>query len=337
MKRWIVAWFIAVWVFNLPSLFAQDAPEPLKVVASTTLIADVARNVGGEWVTVDSLIPTDSDVHAFQPIPADVLKVTQADVLLVNGIGLESFLGGLLENADGVQPVVVSTGIMMLPFGEQQVRDSGAEYLGALGDEGICEDANHPGEESGDTATEEAHEHASCDPHVWTDPANVMIWADTIAEAFAAADPDHVDAYRANAAAYMGELTALDAEVRDILSVIPDERRVLVTNHEFLGYFAHAYGFRLAGVVIPGGSTLAEPDPQTVAGLIATIQAEHVPAVFVEVSSSSILADVIAQETGSAVVTTIYSDSLTGEDGPASTYLDYMRYNARTIASALAG
>lgn len=333
MKRWIAAWFVMVCLLNLPPVFAQEAA--LKVVASTTLIADVARNVGGDWVTVDSLIPPDSDVHAFQPIPADVLKITQSDILLVNGIGLESFLGGLLENTDGVQPVVVSTGILMLPFGEQPVGESGAEYLGALGDEGVCSDVNPPEGESSSTPAGEAP--GSCDPHVWTDPANVMIWADNIAEVFAAADPDHADVYRANAADYKEELTALDAEVRDILSDIPDERRVLVTNHEFLGYFAHAYGFRLAGVVIPGGSTLAEPDPQTVAELIATIQAEHVPAVFVEVSSNSTLADVIAQETGSAVVTTIYSDSLTGEDGPASTYLDYMRYNARTIAAALAG
>jgi ABC-type Zn uptake system ZnuABC Zn-binding protein ZnuA len=307
--------------------------EKLRVVTTTTIIADVARNVGGEFVEVESLIPPDSDAHAFEPAPDDIVKVAEADVLLVNGAGLESFLEGLLENAVGVELVVVSNGIEMLAFGEHgheegEEEHAEGEVVGVLGEEGVCEEAHEEGEED--------HEHGACDPHVWTDPQNVMIWADNIAEAFSAVDSDNAETYRANAQAYQAELGAIDAEVTEILSVVPEEKRILVTNHEFFGYFAHAYGFEVVGVVISGGGTLSEPDPQALAELIDIIAEEGVTAIFAEVSANPGLAETIASETGIDVVTTIYSDSLSGADGPAGTYLDYLRYNALTIAEALA-
>ncbi len=316
---------------------AQDAP--LQVVATTTILADVARNVGGELVEVRSLAPPDADVHAFQPAPDDVATLVDADVVLEVGAGLERFLGDLLANAGGVEPVVVSTGVGMLAFGEHQgTREADAHtesaVIGILGEAGVCADGR--GEE---TAAPEAAEHApgDCDPHVWTDPRNVMIWAANIAAAFTAADPDHAEVYCANAAAYIGRLVMLDEEVRQILSAAPEEQRVLVTNHEFLAYFAGAYDFKIVGAVIPGGSTLAEPDPQELADLVTVIEAAGVRAIFAEKSASPTLAEAVADETGIEVVTTLYSDSLSAADGPASTYVDYLRYNAQTIADALTG
>ncbi|MCB9451327.1 MAG: zinc ABC transporter substrate-binding protein [Anaerolineaceae bacterium] len=335
MKRLLMILGLALLVGGIFPAAAQS--EPLRVVATTTIIADVARQVGGDYVTVDALVPPNSDVHAFQPTPADVVKVAQADVVLVNGAGLEAFLGGLLENVAGVAPVVVSDGVNMLPFGDHEHDEAETteeeEHLGLLGDEGVCEDVHHA-DESPDA---DGHDHGSCDPHVWTDPANVMIWAENIAVAFAAADPAHATEYEDNAVAYEAELETLDSDVRDILAGVPQDRRVLVTNHEFMSYFAHTFGFEVVGVVLPGGSTLAEPTPQDLAALIQTIQAENIPAIFIEASSSSTLADVVAGETGVAVVTSLYSGSLSDADGPASTYLDYMRYNAQTIADALGG
>jgi ABC-type Zn uptake system ZnuABC Zn-binding protein ZnuA len=313
---------------------------PLNVVATTTIITDVARNVGGDLVDVTSLVPPNSDVHAFQPRPEDAVRIAEADVLLVNGVGLEAFLSGLLESAGVVEPVVVSNGTEMLPFGEYH-REAEAlsddehlegEIIGILGEEGVCEE-EHPEEVGG----EDEHEHGSCDPHVWTDPRNVVVWTRNIADAFADADPANADTYQANADAYIETLEALDAEVETILSVIPDERRVLVTNHEFFGYFAHRYRFEVVGAVITGGSTLSEPDPQALAELIILIEAENVPAIFAEVSANDNLAQVVAAETGIQVVTTLYSEALSEPDGPAGTYLDYMRYNAQTIADALVG
>ncbi len=310
--------------------------EPLTVVTTTSLIADVARNVGGDLVSVTALVPPDTDIHAFQPAPQDVALVAQADVVLVNGAGLEGFVTGIIENAAGVEPLVVSNGIEVLAFGEhghdhdEDENHADDKHLGVLGQDAACEAGE---QEEG----EDDHAHGSCDPHFWTNPQNVMVWAENIAQAFASTDPANAEAYHANAAAYLEQLAALDAEVEALLAEIPEENRVIVTNHEFLAYFAKRYGFEIVGVVIPGGTTLAEPAPQDVAELIETIEHEGVRAIFVEVSDAGRLAQVIAGDAGSVQVVTLYSDSLSSADGPAATYLDYMRHNAAAIAAALGG
>jgi zinc/manganese transport system substrate-binding protein len=332
MKR--ILFLIVLLIIPLPSVTGQG--EPLQVVATTTIIADAARNVGGDLVNVTALVPPESDVHAFEPRPQDALLVAEADVVLVNGAGLEAFLSGLIENAANVQPIVVSAGVEILAFGDHTHEDDHehdtAEVIGVLGDASVCGDDH--GQEA-DAADQ--HEHGSCDPHVWTDPHNVMIWAQNIADAFATADSENANTYQANAEAYITQLETVEGEVRDILAAIPDERRVLVTNHEFFGYFAHAFDFEVVGVVIAGGTTLTDPDPQALAALIETVTAEGVPAIFAEVSSTPGLAETVAQEAGIQVVTTIYSDSLSAADGPAATYMDYLQHNARTIADALKG
>jgi zinc/manganese transport system substrate-binding protein len=337
------------------ALVAQDAP--LNVVATTTLIADVAQNVGGDLVTVTSIVPYNTDIHAFQASPADAAAIAEADVVLVNGAGLEAFLAGLEENVTEVELTVVSNGVEMLPFaGEHGHEEEGEEHadeeshadeaehadeetLGVLGVEAECgEETDHEeGEEHAEEAAEDEHGHGECDPHVWTDPNNVIVWANNIAAAYAAADPDNAETYQANAEAYIAQLEALDAEIEEILSVIPEDQRVLLTNHEFIGYFAHHYGFEVVATVLGGGTTDAELDPQQMADLITLVQDENVPAIFAEISANTQLADVIAAESGVAVVTSLYSDSLGGEGTPADTYINYVRYNAQTIADALAG
>jgi len=346
MKRIL---FFIVLATALISVGVVGAQEPaLTVVATTSIVADVAQNVGGDLVSVTSIIPPNADVHAFEPSPADVQRVADADVVLSVGAGLESFLGGLVENAAAQEPIVISIGIEMLAFGdheheahegeeaaegEHEHEHAEAEFVGVLGDAGVCEEAEHHEEEAAEGDHE--HEHGSCDPHVWTDPNNVKVWAANIAEAFASADAANAETYRANAAAYIEQLTALDAEVSEILAGIPEERRVLVTNHEFLGYFAHHYGFEVVGVVVAGGSSMSETDPQTLAALIDVVNDEQVPAIFAEISANPQLAEVIASEANIEVVTAIYSDSLGEPGSPAGTYLDYLRYNAEVIAEAL--
>lgn len=305
------------------------AQEPtLNVVATTTLIADVARNVGGDLVAVTALLPANADSHAYQPTPGDIVTVAEADLLLVNGAGYEAFLNTLLDNAALAEVVVVSDGVT--------VREAGEDEPGrVLGEETTCEaDEDHEHEE---TEAEGEHEHGPCDPHVWMNPQNVAIWTDNMAEAFAAADPANADTYRANADTYKQQLAALDAEIEQMVSAIPEDRRVLVTNHEFLGYFADRYGFEVVGTVLPGVTTGIEPSPQALTALIELVEAEGVSAIFAEVSANSQLAEVVAQETGIDVVTTLYSESLSEADGPAATYLDFMRTNAQTIVDALAG
>lgn len=330
-------------VLLLSSVHLAAQETPLRVVATTTIIADVARSVGGERVEVMALIPFDADAHAFTATPSDVAAVAQADIVLVNGAGLEVFLSGLLENAGDVQPVVVSQGVPVLAFGGQghddDEDDDHAEgpYIGVLGVDADCGDHSDDDEDADDEHMDDEHDHGECDPHFWTDPANVMIWADNIAAAFAAADPAYAEFYSANAAAYKRDLAELDAQIEALLEGIPHEERVIVTNHEFLAYFAARYDFEIVGVVIPGGTTLAEPSPRELAALIGTIRDEGVRAIFAEVSDPGALAAVIAADLGGVQVVTLYSDSLSGPGGPASSYIDYMLHNARAIAAALGG
>lgn len=330
MKRFVILIVLLFMLTGAGMIAAQDAP--LNVVATTTIIADVAHNVGGELVSVTAIVPYNTDIHAFQASPADAARIAEADVILVSGVGLETFLSGLEENVAMVEPVVVSNGIEMLSFAEEHEAEAEPteETLGILGVDMEC------GEDQAHEETE-AHEHGACDPHVWTNPANVIVWTNNIAQAFAAVDPDHADTYRANAGAYITQLEELDAEIEEILSAIPEDKRILVTNHEFLGYFAHHYEFEVVGTVIPSGSTSVEPDPQQVAALIEIVNTEGVPAIFAEISADNRLAQTIAQEAGVTVVSTLYSDSLGGPDTPADTYINYLRYNAQTVANALHG
>lgn len=331
--RYLIAILLGSLLFSmvLPTS-AQDSP--LTVVATTSIIADVALQIGGEYVAVTALVSPDTDIHAFQPEPQDVVLLTEADLVLVNGAGLEAFLSGLEGNVDPARIVTVSNGIAMLPFGDH---GSGAEhasddFVGTLGEEGVCGD-DHPNE----ALTEDEHNHGECDPHVWTNPANIIVWARNIAAAFAQADPSNSDAYIASADSYISALEDLSVEIESLLEVIPVEQRIIVTNHEFLGYFAHEYGFEVVGVVIPGGSTDAEPSPREVAALVDVIRYEGVRALFTEQSANADLAQTIAQEVGATSVTSLRSDSL-GEPGSgAETYLGYMRSNVSAIVSGLTG
>jgi ABC-type Zn uptake system ZnuABC Zn-binding protein ZnuA len=239
----------------------------------------------------------------------------------------------LLENVSTVEPIVVGTGIEILAFGghEDEAEDEHGEVeiAGILGEAGVCE-------EHDEAATEEAHEHGECDPHYWENPQNAMIMADNIAAAFAEADPENAENYFANADAYKEELAALDAEIDEILSVIPAERRVIITNHDFLAYFAARYDFEILGTVIPSVTTVAEPSPQEISNLVELIRSEGIPVIFAELGDSNRLAGVVADELGGEVqIVSLYSGSLGAADSPANTYLNYMRTNAQTIAAAL--
>lgn len=352
--------------------FAQ-ADRPV-VLATTTILADVARNVAGDLITVEALIPADADTHAYEPTAQDALRISQADALLMVGAGYETFIEDLLANAGADIPVfVASNGIEILAAGghdhdhEEDHHDAEATaeagtdplatpeadhaddhahegeeaHLGVLGVDLECEAHDHDHEKPAGkslTSPSEAHDdhdHGSCDPHVWTDPANGAIWAMNIAAALGEIDPANAETYAANAALYGETLAALDAEIAALIEAIPAERRVIVTNHEFMGYFAYRYGLEVAATVLPGVTTGAELDPQGAAALIALITDENVPAIFAEVSANPELAQIIAQEAGIAVVTELYSEALSAADGPASTYIDYLRYNAQTIADAL--
>jgi manganese/iron transport system substrate-binding protein len=271
----------------------------LEILCSTTIVGDVVRAVAGSDVMVTVLLPPGADPHAVQPSPADVVAIEEADVVFINGAGLEEALAALLASARG--PVVdLSAGL--------HLRAPDAHNNG--GDDRFL------------------------DPHVWFDPWNVMEWTRAIAQALAAADSEMAAGFAARAAAYEAELVALDAWIRDRVAVLPEDSRLLVTDHEALGYFADRYGFVEIGAIFPGTSTLAEPSAQERADLEDAIRVAGVPAVFVGTRVSTTLAEQVAADTGTQIVF-LYTGSLSEPDGPAATYVNFMRYDVEAIVAAL--
>lgn len=289
------------------------ASRPLEVVATTTIVADLARQVAGDRARVRALLVPGMDTHTYQPVPADLVAVSRADLVLVHGAGIDAWAARL-------------------------VRSGGREARVAVVTEGIVPPRGQPAAAAPD---EHAHGHAGegqveVNPHFWFDPNRVKDYVRNIEKALAAADPGGAQAYRSRAEEYAGELTQLDRWIREQVARIPPERRKLVTNHDTLEHFARAYGFQVVGTVIPSFSSEAEPSGRELAGLIRAIRKAGVDVLFTETTVAPRLAEAVAREAGRAVrVVRLYTDSLSEPGGPAGTYLDMMRYNVRTIVEAL--
>jgi ABC-type Zn uptake system ZnuABC Zn-binding protein ZnuA len=266
------------------------------IVASTTFLTDITRNIAGDRVKVESLLPIGADPHSYQPTPQDAAKIADSRLLIVNGAGYEHFLESLLENTGGEREVIeASAGI--------SPRENAGSELGV-------------------------------DPHMWLDPNNVIIYVENIRDGLTRFDPEGAAVYQSNADAYIARLKDLDAWIVGQVKQIPPERRWLVTNHEALGYFAERYGFTVAGTVIKSFSSGASPSAGQMAGLIDQIKSSGAPAIFLDASDDEMLARQIADETGVRVVTDLHLESLT-DGAPAATYLDMMRSNVTLIVNAL--
>jgi ABC-type Zn uptake system ZnuABC Zn-binding protein ZnuA len=289
---------------------ASAAGERLKVVATTTIVGDVVRQVGGDAIDLTVLLPVGADPHGFDPTPRDASTVADADVVFINGLGLEQFLERLLASAGSeAQVIAVSEGITAIETGDEA-------------------DAVHAEEDEGE------HGHEGDDPHVWTDPNNVLVWTANIAAALSQLDPANAALYQANAAQYSAELQALDAWVREQVAQVPAANRNIVTDHAVFGYFAQRYGFEQVGAIVPGYSTLAEPSAQELAALEDAIRSLGVKAVFVGQTVNPGLAQRVADDTGTQLAP-VYTGSLSDPEGEAGSYLDYIRHNVATIVEAL--
>jgi len=322
--------------------------QPLQVVATTSIVADVVGQVGGERVTVTTLLPIGTDVHTYEPAPQDLAKVAEARLVFVNGAGLEEFLQVLIENAGSADRVVeVSKGIELKDFGAHTHDHEGEEHShegeehSHEGEEHSHEgeEHSHEGEEHSHEGEEHSHEgeehsHEGGDPHTWVDPNNVKIWVENIRAALTAADPAGEEIYRANAQAYLAKLDELDAWVRQQVEQIPPQNRKLVTDHLLFGYFAERYGFEQIGAIIPGYSTAAQPTAQELAAIEDAIREFGVKAVFVGKTINPTLAQRVAEDTGIQLVG-LYHGSLSAAGGEAATYLDYIRYNVTQMVNAL--
>ncbi len=310
------------------------AEEKLKVIATFSILGDIVANVGGDRVDVNTLVGPDGDAHVFQPAPADAEAVAGAEVIVANGLGFEGWMDRLVE-ASGTKATVITAaeGVTPIAFGEEEHGHDHAE-----GEEHSHDhDHEHAEGEAHDHAKEEGHDHGhdhgEFDPHAWQSVTNVALYVGAIERGLAAADPAGAETYKANAAAYLAELDALDAEIRVAVAALPEDRRTVVTSHDAFGYFAADYG--LTFVAPQGVSTEAEASAQDVAALITQIKDESIAAVFVENIADRRLLDQIASETGAKIGGTLYSDALSGPEGPAATYLSMMRHNLSQLTQAL--
>jgi ABC-type Zn uptake system ZnuABC Zn-binding protein ZnuA len=273
----------------------------VKVIATTSMVGDIVSALGGDFVSVDVLLPLGTDPHSFSPSPRDASKIDHADIVFANGAGLEEFLKPLMNNlGDPAKVVEVSEGIATRSM--------------------VDEDSNS--NEQG------------IDPHTWMDPNNVMTWVDHIVQALSAQDPGHAAYYYENGLAYQAKLRDLDAWIRSQVSTVLQKDRKLVTDHLVLGYFSDEYGFSQAGTIVPGFSSLAEPSAQDIATIEDEIKSTGVHAIFVNVGANANLAQRIAEDTGIQLIP-LYMHSLSDLGGDASNYLDFMRHNVTSIVDAL--
>ena len=295
--------FKSLFAALLLAIAVNAAAAPLKVVASFSILGDLAREVGGERIELHTLVGNDADAHVYQPTPADARTIAQANLVIVNGFGFEGWIDRLVKSSGYRGRVLTaSAGVRTLK-----------------------------------RATEEGHGHGhdhDVDPHAWQDLSNALRYVDNIAQALAKADPEGQSSYLANAAKYKQAIVALDGELKKSFSTIAKEKRKVVTTHDAFGYFSRAYGIAFISPV--GVSTDAEPSAADVGRIIKQIRREKIPAVFMESISDPRLLDRIRLESGARIGGVLYSDSLSKADGPAASYLAMMRHNALTLVSALA-
>lgn len=295
--------------FFAPSL----AEAKVKAVASFSIIGDMVARVGGEHVDLTTIVEANGDAHVYEPRPRDGEVVSKADVVFVNGLGFEGwqsrlieasgYKGKIMELAQGVEPLLIPD--------------------------------NHEHENEEHAESDHDHGHGSPDPHAWQSVANVKIYVKNIAASLCEIDKATCPAFEANAGAYTKELDALEAEIKASVERIPADKRLVITSHDAFGYFAKAYAIKF--LAPEGVSTESEASAKDVVRLIKQIRSTKATALFVENITDKRLTEQIASETGLVIGGSLYSDALSDSSGPAPTYIDMMRHNAKLLTDAMAG
>jgi zinc/manganese transport system substrate-binding protein len=276
------------------------AADKVKAVASFSILGDMVREVGGDRIELVTLVGPNGDAHVFSPTPADAKRLAAADIFFVNGLGFEGWIDRLEKSSGFAGKVVIaSQGVKRRAMVE---------------------------EESGKPET-------ITDPHAWQDLSNGKLYVANIRDGLIAADPDGRAVYEGNAAKYLDEIAKEEIAVKQAAGALPEQRRKIITSHDAFGYFGAAYGLEI--IAPEGVSTESEASAQDVAKIIRQIKKGKIPAVFLENVTDHRLLDQIARETGAKIGGTLYSDALSGPDGPAPTYLDMFRHNIGTLAAAL--
>lgn len=267
------------------------------VLTSFTVLADMARNVAGEHLRIESITKIGSEIHSYEPTPSDIVTASQADLVLENGLNLEVWFAQFIESIE-VPHVVVSDGVEVIDI-------AGDAYAGKP------------------------------NPHAWMSPLNAMIYVANMAEAFSELAPEHADDFASNAAAYTAELRAVQAELEAALSALPPTQRALVTCEGAFSYLARDAG--LTEQYIWPVNAEQQATPQQIATTIEFVRDNEVPAVFCESTVSDRAMQQVVEATEAAFGGILYVDSLSEPDGPVPTYLDLLRYDAAVIIEGLTG
>lgn len=295
---------------------AAVTAQPLRVISSFSILGDVARQIGGEQVQVTDIVGPGQDGHVYQVTPADIRRLREAQLVLMNGLGYE---GAALERAvrDSQVPLALaSAGIEPLKGGHAH-------------DDGHDHDHGHDHDDKAD-----GHDAGAPDPHIWQNPVLMQTYAANVAQALIQADPAHREAYEQRLAAYQQILRELDSWAETQFAGIPQAQRKVVTGHDAFAYLGQRY--QVSFLAPQGVSTDSQPSARTVAALIAQIRKEQVKAVFVENIKDPRLVEQISREAGVTVQEQpLYSDALSPVDGPANSYVSLMRYNVTQLVQAM--
>jgi zinc/manganese transport system substrate-binding protein len=286
---------------------APAGDASVSAVATTTQVADLVREVGGERADVEQILQPNTDPHGYEPRPSDVKAIAGADAIFQSGGELDEWLDELIENSGSDAPRV--------------------ELIQAV--------ETLPGD---DAPAEEAHDHGeSADPHWWQNPRNAIAAVAGIRDALSAADPDGRAAYEANARTYTERLRRLDRDVAACIDGIPPAQRKLVTTHDALRYYADRYGIEVIGALIPSRSTAAQPSAGDTQKLVDQIEREQVAAIFPESSINPKLERAVSRETGAEVGDALWADTLGPEDSDGATYVESIQANTAALTEGLTG
>lgn len=298
---------LLLWIF-LSFSVAHAAPQKLQVVVSFSILEDMALHIGGDKVTVTSLVGRNADMHSFEPKPADAKRLKKADIFLVNGLGLEGFVTRLVQSSSFKGDVVEAThGITPIKAEEEKHEEHGHGH--------------------------DHHDHGTADPHAWQSIKNAIIYANNIATAFAAKDPANKNYYGERLKDYVRRLQEKDAWAKAEIAKIPVEKRSVVVPHNSFAYFARDYGIQF--VAPQGLSTQDEPSAEDIARIIDAVREKKASAIFTENVTPSPVIKQVAEEAKLPIGGQLFSDALSEKDGKAYTYMEFFTANVDALVKAL--
>ena len=304
---------------------AIESEESLNVVVTTPMLGEFVKQVAGDSVVLNILMPAEANPHTYDPSPQDAAKIADADIVFYVGIKYEtSSLLKLIENT-------ASTNATLLEIGEEI---DPIEFKDGEHGHGHHDDHDEEGHDDHDEEGHEGHEghdHGSEDPHFWFDPVRVAMAVEVIKDSLVSLDPANTSTYEANADNFISELTDLDAQVKALVESVSEDNRKIVTTHEALGYLEARYGIEVFATIIPSLSTADEISPSQIADVIDVIEDNNIKVLFVESEAPSVYAETVAAEAGITAVTGLYVETL--KDG--QTYSDFLISNVTLIVESL--